>query len=136
VEHITEAILTSKEKFKSMLMPKNFPFYYDNSKMILAVYAIYPKLTRITCYPVSTNEIWIIRLLFSKLDESQVQDYNKLIQNYQIYHTTGIQEKNSEYIIETYFSPEETKLPRKELEEFIKGFSGISSFEINKIPYQ
>lgn len=130
---ITEGFVTSVDRYNNILIGPMLPRIYDNSPKILLIYAIYPKLTRITAYPIENDYIWKISLFFTSDDPTIFSMGMEKFIRFHLIHTTGLSEKENgfaaEYYINENLSLEQVEIMEKEFLE-IKGIANCSIIPI------
>ncbi|MHA1474284.1 MAG: hypothetical protein ACTSQ5_03765 [Promethearchaeota archaeon] len=102
---ITIGFLKSYEKFKKLLISSELRVPYDKLLNMLLVYSISSDLTRITCYPVKTSEIWKIKIIYNTGSKDALKNTTKYLLDYELIHTTGISEKKGKFSVEYYILP-------------------------------
>ncbi|MCF2138892.1 MAG: hypothetical protein K9W44_02395 [Candidatus Lokiarchaeota archaeon] len=99
---ITNGFLISISEYYSLLRSSELPRLYDEFSSILCVYAIYPRLSRITCYPGNFSAVYKIYLEFQEDGLLDYQVHSQQISSYNVIHTTGLSKHNSHYSVEYY----------------------------------
>lgn len=100
---ITEGFLLSVEEYYDFLKHPSLSRLYDDCESVLCIYAIYPKLSRITCYPGNFTAVFKIHIEFPKEGLKSYQLKSQPLKSYTVVHTTGLSEKNDMYSVEYYF---------------------------------
>ncbi len=104
---ITIGYLKSYENFKKLLISSELRDPYDKLLNILLVYSISSELTRITCYPVKSQEIWKLKIIYNTGSKDALKTTTKYLLDYKLIHTTGISEKKGKFSVEYYLLPHE-----------------------------
>ena len=104
---ITIGFLKSYENFKIVLISSELRVPYDKSLNILLVYSISSDLTRITCYPVNSQEIWKLKIIYNTGSKEALEKTTQYLLNFKLIHTTGISEKKGKFPVEYYLLPHE-----------------------------
>ncbi len=104
---ITIGFLKSYENFKIILISSELRVPYDKSLNILLVYSISSDLTRITCYPVNSQEIWKLKIIYNTGSKEALEKTTQYLLNFKLIHTTGISEKKGKFPVEYYLLPHE-----------------------------
>ena len=104
---ITIGFLKSYENFKILLISSELKVPYDNLCNMLLVYSISSDLTRITCYPVKSQEIWKLKIIYNTGSKDALKNTTKYLLDYKLIHTTGISEKKGKFSVEYYILPHE-----------------------------
>ena len=110
---ITIGFLKSYKNFKKLFISSELTVPYDSSSNMLLVYSISSELTRITCYPVKSQEIWKLKIIYNTGSKEALKNTTKYLLDYKLIHTTGISEKKGKFSVEYYI------LPHKDWEEGI-----------------
>ena len=74
---------------------------------MLFIYSISSDLTRITCYPVKSKEIWKLKIIYNTGSKDALKNTTKYLLDYKLIHTTGISEKKGKFSVEYYILPHE-----------------------------
>ncbi len=107
IPSITIGFLKSYENFKKVLISSELRVPYDKSLNILLVYSISSDLTRITCYPVKSQEIWKLKIIYNTGSKEALKKTTKYLLDYKLIHTTGISKKKGKFSVEYYLLPHE-----------------------------
>ncbi len=102
IDSITEGFVREKAVYDQLLISESLPHIYSQDTFFLIVYAIYPKLSRITCYPVKSSSIWKIKIISLSSNVKVISSITSLLKPFEVIHTTGISVKNDTYIVENY----------------------------------
>ena len=103
IDEITKAFIVSKETYQILLVNPELPDIYERNELFLLIYAIYPKLTRITCYPLQNEPVFKIKLKLENTKHETLTIINNLFSRNPLIHTTGLSKKNNYYIVENYY---------------------------------
>lgn len=130
---LTSGMVIKERNFRKLFLDKSIPIPYPRGKNFLVIYAVESKLTRITNYPIDSKEIWKFTILFRVCSPSIVPVVAKILGTTNLVHTTGICEKRSQILIESYLLPEEKWeiAERKRIE--LQKMSEIQGVMIEKI---
>ncbi|XEO78008.1 hypothetical protein WKT22_03047 [Candidatus Lokiarchaeum ossiferum] len=104
ITSITEGFIRSKSVYDSLLLSDKLPQLYSLETKFLIIYAIYPKLSRITCYPIKSTLIWKLKIVLTSSNAKIVSRIASFLKMYEIIHTTGISAQNEKYIVENYIT--------------------------------
>jgi len=104
---LTYGLVIKERSFRKMFLEKTIPIPYPRGKNFLVIYAVESKLTRITNYPIDGKEIWKFTILFRVCSPNIVPVIAKVLGTSNLVHTTGICEKRSQILIESYLTPDE-----------------------------
>ena len=102
---LTYGFLLENREFDTFLVSSELPRLYGDSSPMLSIYAIYPRLSRITCYPVSTFRIYKLHLVLTSPNLDLIGKISQVFHKFEIIHTTGLSEHNLQYSVEYYISP-------------------------------
>lgn len=130
---ITRGLLCSMEDYKSLLLSNDLPELYPDSSTLLIVYAIYPTLTRITCYPITGKTIWKLSLTLTSSSPELLQKITKQLNPSKLIHTTGLSEKGGKFIVENYISPHQSRLDPQAIIRSLKEIPSVEACSIQKI---
>ena len=136
-ENITTGFIYSSKEYKSLLLRDELREVllddHEKSSFFLVIYAIYPRLTRITCYPIKKARIWKLKLKLKNTNHEILTKITQKIGVGQTIHTTGLSEKNGEYVVENYLKTKDNWDYAKELVENISVFKDIVGCQIEEI---
>ena len=104
IKSITEGFIRDKGIYDTLLISPNLPRIYSPDTLFLIIYAIYPQLSRITCYPVKSSVVWKIKIELLSSNTKIVTEIASLLKPFEIIHTTGLSLKNEMYMVENYIS--------------------------------
>ena len=104
---ITIGFLKSYENFKKLLISSELTVPYTSSSNMLLIYSISSDLTRITCYPVISQEIWKFKIIYNTGSKDALKITTKYLLDFKLVHTTGISEKKGKFSVEYYILPHE-----------------------------
>ncbi|MHA1776835.1 MAG: hypothetical protein DRO88_06695 [Promethearchaeia archaeon] len=126
---ITEGFLISVEEYDNFLKSPQLPRLYSEYSSILCVYAIYPKLSRITCYP--GNFFTVVKIYFKFTNEGmkEYKKHSQLLNSYSVIHTTGLSRSNSSYIVEYYIGVSDEHSQWIKFKELIDQFRSSSNIQ-------
>jgi hypothetical protein len=108
IDGLTFGFIISPLHFRSFFLDDTLPFPYQNETNFLLIYAIGSKFTRISAYPINSNEIWKYQITLEQCPPSTVELIGKLINSENIIHTTGVCEKSNKIMLEDYIFPSNT----------------------------
>ena len=104
---LTYGFLLENREFDAFLVSSVLPRLYQESSPILCIYALYPRLSRLTCYPISAFRICKLHLELTSSDRDLIGKMLQVLQNFEIIHTTGLSEQDLQYSVEYYISPKQ-----------------------------
>lgn len=104
ISSITEGFIRSKAVYDALLLSDTLPQIYPLDTNFLIIYAIYPKLSRITCYPTKSTLIWKLKIVLNSSNAQIVSQIASFLKRIETIHTTGICVKNDKFIIENYLA--------------------------------
>ena len=135
--NITTGFIYSYKEYKTLLLRdelrKELSDEHENSNFFLVIYAIYPRLTRITCYPIKEAKIWKLKLKLKDTNHEILTTITAIIGKGQTIHTTGLSEKNGEYVVENYLRVKDKWDYAKELVENLSRLKDIVECQIEEL---
>ncbi len=135
IENITYGYLTSYSQFGKLILSKDLPQIYSKDENFLIIYAIYPKLTRVTSYPIQSQEIWKLKIQLNLADHAIITKINTLIHPNKTVHTTGLSEKNGKYVVENYLFPMQSWAEGINIIDMLKNFETVDLCQMERIPF-
>jgi hypothetical protein len=123
---ITQGYLVSKNVYRKLLISPELPHIYSVDSKFLVIYAIYPKLSRITCYPLKYDHCFKISIVSNTSKSTILEDVSSILEGKVIIHSTGLKEKDQQFVVELYLCS------RKNWEEacsLIDNFRNISEIQ-------
>ncbi|MHA1721229.1 MAG: hypothetical protein ACTSWX_10565 [Promethearchaeota archaeon] len=102
---ITRGFIKPYKDFKKLLISPELEIPYDPKLNFLLVYSISSKLTRITCYPIYSSEIWKLKIIYNTGSNEALKNTTIHLLDYKLIHTTGISEKKGKFSVEYYLIP-------------------------------
>lgn len=130
---ITKGYIISKEEYKKLLLKPDLDDIHDESPQFLVIYAVYPRLTRITCYPIHVNTLWKIKMTLTNSNHEVFTEISQFIKSGQTIHTTGLSEKNGVYVVENYITLENDWDAAKRLVDNLSQIKDIVNCQIEEI---
>ena len=130
---ITQGLLCSTEEYKSLLLSDDLPEKYPDSSTFLIVYAIYSRLTRITCYPVTMQSLWKLSLIMTSSDPDIMQKIITQLNPSEVIHTTGLKKKNDEFVVENYITPQQSWEKAQTIIHSLKKISQVKACSIELV---
>jgi hypothetical protein len=130
---LTQAFLVKEQKFRKLLIDKTLEFPYQKGMNFLVIYAMGSKLTRITTYPVHTNEVWKYTIVFREINPDTIEEAGKILGSENLIHTTGICEKSNQTRIENYLFPDIDKNTPESLQHNLRSLPEIQGVEFERI---
>ncbi|MHA1584943.1 MAG: hypothetical protein ACTSVU_05330 [Promethearchaeota archaeon] len=130
---ITYGLVITSSQYNSLLLSDILPQIYQNTSFFLTVYAIYPKLSRITCYPLDIDHVWKLKIVLNSSTPTILQKITGLFTPNQTIHTTGLSQKGKEYVVENYLIPLKSWEKAKQLTDKIKALSEVKKCQIELI---
>ncbi|MHA1519349.1 MAG: hypothetical protein ACTSRK_04120 [Promethearchaeota archaeon] len=130
---ITYGFLLENKEFDAFLVSPELPRLYNEKSPILCIYALYPRLSRLTCYPVSTFRIFKLHLELTSSDLDLIGKITQVLQKFEIIHTTGLSEHALKYSVEYYISPRqknETLESREHIKSIVIRLSQIANISL------
>lgn len=134
IDDITYGFIISKLKFSQLLISDTLPDKYTPKQKFLIIYAIYPKIARITLYPVEKIDIFKIKIQCNTSNPNIVKEITSCFSKNTFIHTTGLMQKNEKYVIENYMEMNEAWDTLKENIRKIAQFSTVMKSQIEEIP--
>ncbi len=104
---ITRGFIKTYDNFKKLLFSPVLIVPYDPALNLLCIYSISSDLTRITCYPIESREIWKLKIIYKSGSKDSLEKTTKYLLDYKLIHTTGISEKKGRFSVEYYVLPHE-----------------------------
>ena len=132
-EDITTGFIYSSNEYKSLLLRDELLDGHENSAFFLVIYAIYPRLTRITCYPLRKAKIWKLKLKLKDANHEILTKITEKIGKEQTIHTTGLSKNNGEYVVENYLRIKENWDIAKKLVEELSSLEYIVECQIEEL---
>ena len=136
LEDITKGYIISKETYDKFLINPNLPNIYDDDMQFLIIYAIYPKLTRITCYPITPIRIFKIKIQLLDANHLILSKITVLLANNQTIHTTGLSQKEEIYVVENYLVLSQKWTEIQSLVEQINKIPEVKHSQIIMVKFQ
>lgn len=130
---LTTGRLVSVDFFRSNMWNEEIPFSYSNFESILIIYAITPKFTRITCYPVNYNEVWKFSIKLKTISPQLADKVANIFKTTNIIHTTGMCEEKALFQIENYIPPDKDSHKGEEIREQLSKIQEIEDVTFNII---
>jgi len=101
---ITTGYVISFDLYRRLLVDPGIFSCIGEPSWVLVIYALYPKLTRITCYPIPDATIYKLILDIEGIAPSILQFIAQTLSKAQIVHTTGVLEKTQGNYVEYYLN--------------------------------
>ncbi len=130
---LTYGFLLENREFDALLVSSELPRLYEESSPMLCIYALYPRLSRITCYPISTYRIYKLHLELKSPDLNLIGKISQVLQKFEIIHTTGLSEHNLQYSVEYYISTghrNETIESREPIRQIVDNLSQLPNIAL------
>lgn len=135
-DDITKGILVSHSMYQKLLVSAELPKIYPIHAKFLLVYAIYPKLTRITCYPVYDTQIFKLRIQLTNASHDVLANITNLFSKNELIHTTGLSKEKELCKVENYYKLNQNWDSLQKLVELLNNENYIHQSQIELIPFQ
>lgn len=133
---ITQGFLISSQEYQKFLLSSELTNHYSRDSYILSIYALYPRLSRITSYPIHFSVVYKLHLEIRQNSIDIHHSLSQMFQKYTIIHTTGISKHGDFFSVEYYLSSEESWDTIKKLIDSFKVQDHIEFCEGEVIHYQ
>ncbi len=101
---LTSGWIITRLRYQELLCKSDQSELEKLSPYYLAIYAINPQFTRITCYPLTTTSILKVTLEVQDDLPKTTPFLAKTFKLFQIIHTTGISKVKTKYLTEFYLA--------------------------------
>ncbi|MBD3407118.1 MAG: hypothetical protein GF411_13450 [Candidatus Lokiarchaeota archaeon] len=88
-------------------------------------------------YPVDESEVYYLKLEIEKLSKSFLEELTNIFEGAgleDVLFTSGICQAENQCYYECYFTPQQLRISREEMEQGLKGITGVQKVILNDVP--